>query len=388
MSKYFQRGVSSNKEDVHNAIAALDQGLFLNSFCKVLPDTISKSQNHYLLMHADGAGTKSALAYVYWKETNDLSVWEGIAQDAIVMNTDDLLCVGSINDFVVSSTIGRNQKKIPSQVIKSLIHGTESFLETLRSYGINIANGGGETADLGDLVRTIVVDSSIVGRIEKHKVINNANISDGDVIVGLASFGQADYEKQYNSGIGCNGLTSARHDLFNRKLKRKYPESFDSEIPPKLIYSGPYYLTDAIKEYKTDFGKFVLSPTRTYLPIVKSIFENIDRKKIHGIIHCTGGGQTKVLNFIDDLYIIKNNLFPMPKLFELIISSSNSSMKEMYQVFNMGHRLEFYTDIETAWQLIEISKSFSVDAKIIGRVEKRNAKGLEITTKEGTVYYS
>ncbi|MCY4217515.1 MAG: AIR synthase-related protein [Flavobacteriaceae bacterium] len=388
MSKYFQRGVSSKKEDVHEAIAELDKGLFLNSFCKILPDTISKSENHYLLMHADGTGTKSALAYVYWRETNDLSVWEGIAQDAIVMNTDDLLCVGAIDDFVVSSTIGRNKKKIPSQVIKSLIQGTESFLETLRGFGINIANSGGETADLGDLIRTIVVDSSIVGRIEKDKIINNANISDGDVIVGLASYGQATYENHYNSGIGCNGLTSARHDIFNEKVKRKYPESFDSDIPAELTYNGSYFLTDPIKEYNTDLGKFVLSPTRTYLPIVKSIFESIDRKKIHGIVHCTGGGQTKVLNFIDDLYIIKNNLFSTPKLFELIKSSSESSMKEMYQVFNMGHRLEFYTGLETAQQLIQISKSFSVDAKIIGRVEKRDSKGLEITTKEGTVYYS
>ncbi|MCY4162445.1 MAG: AIR synthase-related protein [Flavobacteriaceae bacterium] len=388
MSKYFQRGVSSKKEDVHNAIAELDKGLFLNSFCKILPDTISKSKNHYLLMHADGAGTKSALAYVYWKETNDLSVWEGIAQDAIVMNTDDLLCVGAVDDFVISSTIGRNQKKIPSQVIKSLIHGTESFLETLRSYGINIANSGGETADLGDLIRTIVVDSSIVGRIEKDKIIDNANISDGDVIVGLASFGQANYETQYNSGMGCNGLTSARHDLFNEKVRRKYPESFDQEIPSQLVYSGSHYLTDSIKEYQTDFGKFVLSPTRTYLPIVKSIFENIDRKKIHGIIHCTGGGQTKVLNFIDDLYIVKDNLFPTPKLFELIKSSSKSSMKEMYQVFNMGHRLEFYTDLDIAQQLIQISKSFSVDARIIGRVEKRHSKGLEIISEDGSVFYS
>ena len=388
MSKYFQRGVSSKKEDVHSAIDGLDKGVFPNSFCKVLPDTITGSKNHYLLMHADGAGTKSALAYVYWKETNDFSVWEGIAQDAIVMNTDDLLCVGTIDDFVISSTIGRNQKKISSQVIKSLIRGTESFLETLRSHGINISNSGGETADLGDLVRTIVVDSSIVGRVEKNKIIDNANISDGDVIVGLASFGQSNYENQYNSGIGCNGLTSARHDLFNKRVKRKYPESFDAEIPLELIYNGPHYLTDPIKEYNTDFGKFVLSPTRTYLPVVKSIFENVDRKKIHGIIHCTGGGQTKVLNFIDDLYIIKDNLFPVPKLFELIKSASKSSMEEMYQVFNMGHRLEFYTDLDTAQQLIEISKNFSVDAKIIGRVEKRNSRGLEITSEEGTVLYS
>ncbi|MCY4562181.1 MAG: AIR synthase-related protein [Flavobacteriaceae bacterium] len=387
MDRYLQRGVSSSKKDVHSAIQNIGKGLFPKAFCKVLPDFITGSREHCLLMHADGSGTKSALAYVYWKETGDLSVWEGIAQDAIVMNTDDLMCVGAIENLVVSSTIGRNQKKIPSEVIKAIIHGTECFLENLRNNGIDIYSGGGETADLGDLVRTIVVDASMICRLERNKVIDNSKISSGNVIVGLASWGKANYEDQYNSGIGCNGLTSARHDLFNQKVKKKYPESFDSSIPEELTYTGDYFLTDSLEDYNSDIGKFVLSPTRTYLPVVKTILKQVDYKKIYGMIHCTGGGQIKVLNFIDNLFIIKDNLFQPPKIFELIRQTSNTPLSEMYQVFNMGHRLEFYVDEHIAQDIIEISKSFSIEAKIIGRVESRDNRGLEIRTSQGIVSY-
>ena len=366
---YNQRGVSAQKEDVHNAIKNIDKGLYPRSFCKIVPDILTSSEDHAIVMHADGAGTKSSLAYMYWKETGDISVWNGIAQDAIIMNLDDLLCVGVTKDILLSSTIGRNKKHIPGEVIKTIIEGTETILENLRNLGISIHSTGGETADVGDLVRTIIVDSTVTARILRKDIIDNSKIQKGDVIVGLSSSGQASYEKEYNGGMGSNGLTSARHDMFAKYLKQKYPESFDPSIPDDLVYTGSRKLTDILEGVPLDIGKLVLSPTRTYAPIIKKIFDNIGRESIHGIIHCSGGAQTKVLHFIDDLHIVKDNLFDVPPLFKLIKEESETSTREMYQVFNMGHRMEIYVNHKVADEIIEISKSFSVDAKVIGYVE-------------------
>lgn len=387
MDKYLQRGVSSSKKDVHRAIKNLDRGLYPNSFCKIVPDYLTGNKEFCTVMHADGAGTKSSLAYVYWKETGDFSVWKGIAQDALVMNTDDLLCVGAINNLLVSSTIGRNQKRIPGEVIQAIIEGTEYILDTLRGFGIQICSCGGETADVGDIVRTIIVDSSVISVMPRKKVIDNANISSGDVIVGLASYGRASYESDFNSGIGSNGLTSARHDVFSKELKEKYPESFDSSIPEEYQYSGTYKLTDKVEDYNIDIGKFLLSPTRTYLPVAKKIFQEVDYQKIHGIIHCTGGGQTKILNFVDNLHILKDNVFEVPRIFEIIEKVSGTSIREMYRVFNMGHRLEYYVDPSIADLIIEISEHFDIKAKIIGRVEKHKGKKLSIATQGHTLIY-
>lgn len=387
MDRYLQRGVSSSKKDVHSAIENLDRGLYPNSFCKIIPDYLTGNKDLCTVVHADGAGTKSSLAYVYWKETGDLSVWKGIAQDALVMNTDDLLCVGAINNVLVSSTIGRNQKRIPGEVIKTIIEGTEYMIDTLRDFGIQISSCGGETADVGDIVRTIIVDSSVISMMPRKKVIDNANIRSGDVIVGLSSYGKASYESDFNSGIGSNGLTSARHDIFSKELKEKYPESFDSSIPEEYQYSGIYKLTDQVEDYDTDIGKFLLSPTRTYLPVAKTIFQEVDYHKIHGIIHCTGGGQTKILNFVENLHILKDNVFAVPKIFDIIKKVSGTSFKEMYRVFNMGHRLEFYVDPLIANLIIEISERFDIEAKIIGRVEQYKGKKLSILTQGHTLIY-
>ena len=384
---YNQRGVSAQKEDVHNAIKNIDKGLYPRSFCKIIPDILTSSKDHAIVMHADGAGTKSSLAYMYWKETGDISVWNGIAQDAIIMNLDDLLCVGVTKDILLSSTIGRNKKHIPGEVIKTIIEGTETILENLRNLGISIHSTGGETADVGDLVRTIIVDSTVTARILRKDIIDNSKIQKGDVIVGLSSSGQASYEKEYNGGMGSNGLTSARHDMFAKYLKHKYPESFDPSIPDDLVYSGSRKLTDILEGVPLDIGKLVLSPTRTYAPIIKKIFDNIGRESIHGIIHCSGGAQTKVLHFIDDLHIVKDNLFEAPPLFKLIKEESETSTREMYQVFNMGHRMEIYVNHKVADEIIEISKSFSVDAKVIGYVENSESKKLTLATPYGTITY-
>ncbi len=390
-NRYNLRGVSASKEDVHNAISKIDKGLFPQAFCKIVPDYLSGDENYCIVMHADGAGTKSSLAYAYWKETGDISVWKGIAQDAIVMNTDDLLCVGAVNNILLSSTIGRNKNKISGDVLSEIINGTESLLERMREYGIGIYSTGGETADVGDLVRTIIVDSTVVCRMKRNDVINNANIREGDVIVGLASYGQATYETEYNGGMGSNGLTSARHDVFEKSVAAKFPESYDASVPESLVYSGKVKLTDKIiidiESNKTiTAGKLVLSPTRTYAPIVKRILDNY-RSQIHGMIHCSGGGQTKVLHFINDLHIIKNNLYPLPPLFKLIKDESGTDWKEMYQVFNMGHRMEFYVSQAIAEDIISISKSFNVDARIIGKVEKNKSKKLTIETEFGAFIY-
>ena len=384
---YNQRGVSAQKEDVHNAIKNIDKGLYPRSFCKIIPDILTSSKDHAIVMHADGAGTKSSLAYMYWKETGDISVWNGIAQDAIIMNLDDLLCVGVTKDILLSSTIGRNKKHIPGEVIKTIIEGTETILENLRNLGISIHSTGGETADVGDLVRTIIVDSTVTARILRKDIIDNSKIQKGDVIVGLSSSGQASYEKEYNGGMGSNGLTSARHDMFAKYLKQKYPESFDPSIPDDLVYTGSRKLTDILEGVPLDIGKLVLSPTRTYAPIIKKIFDNIGRESIHGIIHCSGGAQTKVLHFIDDLHIVKDNLFDVPPLFKLIKEESETSTREMYQVFNMGHRMEIYVNHKVADEIIEISKSFSVDAKVIGYVENSESKKLTLATPYGTINY-
>ena len=384
---YDQRGVSAQKEDVHNAIKNIDKGLYPKAFCKIIPDFLTSSKDHAIVMHADGAGTKSSLAYMYWKETGDLSVWNGIAQDAIIMNLDDLLCVGVTKDILLSSTIGRNKKYIPGEVISAIIEGTENLLENLRDLGISIHSTGGETADVGDLVRTVIVDSTVTARILRKNIIDNSKIQKGDVIVGLSSFGQASYEKDYNGGMGSNGLTSARHDIFSKYLKKKYPESFDPNIPNDLIYCGSYNLTDVIQGVPLDIGKLVLSPTRTYAPVIQKIFNNIGRESIHGMVHCSGGAQTKILNFIDDLHIIKNNLFDIPPLFELIKNESEISLREMYQVYNMGHRMEIYVNSLVADEIIEISKSFSIDAKIIGVVENSKSKKLTLVTPFGTYVY-
>ena len=387
LSKYDSRGVSFDKKEVHQAIKNIDKGLFPLAFCKIIPDIITGDENYCLVMHADGAGTKSSLAYAYWKETGDLSVWKGISQDSLIMNIDDLICVGAINNIVVSSTIGRNKKLIPAEVIKTIIEGNENVISKLNSFGINIKSSGGETADVGDLVKTIIVDSTVVCRLKKEEVIDNSNIKNGDVIVGLASFGKTTYEDEYNSGIGSNGLTSARHDVFDKYLKIKYPETYDNSLSDDLIYIGSKKLSDKIPGIDLDAGKLVLSPTRTYAPVVKEMLSKIERKKIHGIIHCSGGAQTKVMNFVKNKHIIKDNLFDAPAVFKLIQSESNTSWKEMYQVFNMGHRLEIYTDENSAQSIINISKSFNLDAKIIGRVEDSNENKLSISTAKGLFEY-
>ena len=386
-NKYADRGVSHGKEDVHNAIKNVDKGLFPKSFCKIIPDTLSNDSEYCIIMHADGAGTKSSLAYVYWKETKDLSVWKGISQDSLIMNIDDLICVGATENIVVSSTIGRNKKLIPGEIIKEIIEGNEEVISNLNRHGMNVVSSGGETADVGDLVKTIIVDSTVFCRMKRADVIDNGNIIAGNVIVGLSSFGKASYEEEYNSGIGSNGLTSARHDVFEKSLKNKYPESFDNQISDELVYSGTKKVTDRIENSPLDAGKLVLSPTRTYAPLIKKIFEEIERKKINGIIHCSGGAQTKILHFVDKLHIIKDNLFDLPPVFKLIQKESGTSWREMYQVFNMGHRMEIYTDRSTADKIINISNSFNIEAKIVGRVEDSKNKKLTITTTYGTFEY-
>lgn len=384
--RYNLRGVSAGKEDVHNAIKNVDKGLFPKAFCKIVPDTLSGDNDYCIVMHADGAGTKSSLAYMYWKKTGDLSVWKGIAQDALIMNVDDLLCVGATDNILLSSTIGRNKNLVPGEVISEIINGTEELLEELRNQGIGIYSTGGETADVGDLVRTIIVDSTVVCRMKRSDVISNHTIQDGDVIVGLASFGQATYEKEYNGGMGSNGLTSARHDVFSKELAMDFPESFDPNVPSELVYSGSKKLTDKVENSPIDAGKLVLSPTRTYAPVIKKILDS-HRSEIHGMVHCSGGAQTKVLHFVDDVHVIKDNLFPIPPLFKLIQEESKTDWKEMYKVFNMGHRMEVYVPKEVAQSIIEISKSFNIDAQIIGRVEKMDGKKVTIKSEYGTFEY-
>jgi len=385
--RYAQRGVSASKEDVHQAIKNIDKGLFPKAFCKIVPDHLTNDEDYCLIMHADGAGTKSSLAYMYWKETGDISVWKGIAQDALIMNIDDLLCVGATDHILLSSTIGRNKNVISGPVISAIINGTEELIEDLKGFGVTIHSTGGETADVGDLVRTIIVDSTVTARMPRNKVIDNANIAAGDVIVGLASFGQSSYEKSYNGGMGSNGLTSARHDVFGRYLATKYPESFDAAVPEELVYSGQMKLTDTVEGSPIDAGQLVLSPTRTYAPIIKSILESYDARSIHGMVHCSGGAQTKILHFIDDLHIIKDHMFTVPPLFKLIQSQSETDWKEMYQVFNCGHRMELYVKPEIADAIIKISKSFNVDAQIIGRVEAADSKKLTIKSEFGVFEY-
>lgn len=385
--RYAQRGVSASKEEVHNAIKSIDKGLYPKAFCKIIPDHLTQDPNYCLIMHADGAGTKSSLAYMYWKETGDLSVWKGIAQDALIMNIDDLLCVGATDSILLSSTIGRNKNVIPGEVIAAIIAGTEDLIKELASYGVQIHSTGGETADVGDLVRTIIVDSTVTARMKRDKVIDNARIQVGDVIVGLASFGQAHYEKEYNGGMGSNGLTSARHDVFSNDLASKYPESYDAAVPADLVYSGQIGLTEHIKDVTINAGKLVLSPTRTYAPIVKKILDTFTPQQIHGMVHCSGGAQTKILHFIDNLHIIKDNLFPVPPLFQLIQSQSNTDWKEMFQVFNCGHRMELYVPESIAAELIAISESFGVAAQIVGRVEASASKKLTIQSPYGTFEY-
>lgn len=384
--RYSQRGVSASKEDVHNAIKNTDKGLYPKAFCKIIPDILQGSNSHCNIMHADGAGTKSSLAYIYWKETGDLSVWEGIAQDAIVMNLDDLLCVGVTENILLSSTIGRNKNLIPGEVIAAIINGTEKFLAKMRDLGIGIHATGGETADVGDLVRTIIVDSTVSARLPRELVITNEGIRPGDVIVGLSSFGKASYEDHYNGGMGSNGLTSARHDVLRKVYAKKYPESFDPAIADDLIYSGKLSLTDETEIEGIDVGKMILSPTRTYAPVVKKILDH-HRSSIHGMIHCSGGAQTKILHFIDELHIIKDNLFPLPPLFRMIQDQSGTEWKEMYQVFNMGHRFEIYTSEDVAKEIIDISSSYKVDARIVGRVEAADKAALTIESEKGSFHY-
>ena len=385
--RYAQRGVSAGKEDVHNAIKNVDKGLFPKAFCKIVPDYLTGDENYCLIMHADGAGTKSSLAYTYWKETGDLSVWKGIAQDALIMNIDDLLCVGAVDNILLSSTIGRNKNQIPREVISEIINGTEELIAELKEFGLNIHSTGGETADVGDLVRSIIVDSTVTARMKRNEVIDNANIKPGDVIVGLSSFGQASYEKEYNGGMGSNGLTSARHDVFHKYLAQKYPESFDSSVPEELVYSGSKRLDDSVEGSPLNAGKLVLSPTRTYAPIIKKILSQIDRDQIHGMVHCSGGAQTKILHFIEKLHIVKDAMFAVPPLFKLIQSESRTEWKEMYQVFNMGHRLELYVSPEIAENIIQISNSFNVDAQIVGYVETSETKKLTIKSEFGEFVY-
>ena len=384
--RYSQRGVSATKDDVHKAIASIDKGLFPKAFCKIVPDHLTNDPNFCIVMHADGAGTKSSLAYMYWKETGDISVWKGIAQDALVMNLDDLLCVGATDNIMLSSTIGRNKNNIPGEVIAAIIQGTEELIADLAKHDVHIYSTGGETADVGDLVRTIIVDSTVTARMNRADVIDNARIQAGDLIVGLASSGQATYESEYNGGMGSNGLTSARHDVFSKRLAKQYPESFDPNVPEELVYAGQKSLTDAT-DTPLDAGKLVLSPTRTYAPIVKAILNQVDRKQIHGMVHCSGGAQTKILHFIDELHVIKDNLFETPPLFKLIQEQSGTDWKEMYQVFNMGHRMELYVPETIANTLISISQSFGVDAQVVGRVEASPKKQLTILSPYGEFGY-
>ena len=384
--RYNQRGVSASKEDVHNAIKNIDKGLYPKAFCKIVPDFLGNDPEYCNIMHADGAGTKSSLAYIYWKETGDLSVWKGIAQDALIMNIDDLLCVGATDNILLSSTIGRNKNLIPGEVISAIINGTNELVDELATMGVNIYPTGGETADVGDLVRTIIVDSTVTCRMKRADVIDNANIRPGDVIVGLSSSGQATYEKEYNGGMGSNGLTSARHDVFANYLAEKYPESYNPDIPVDLAYSGSCKLTDMIAETGLDAGKLVLSPTRTYAPVIKKILAEL-RPFIHGMVHCSGGAQTKILHFVDQLRVVKNNLFPVPPLFQLIQQESKTDWKEMYKVFNMGHRMEIYLPAEQANQVIEISRSFNIEAQIVGYVEQSGQKELIIESPFGTFHY-
>ncbi len=386
--RYDLRGVSASKEDVHAAIKNIDKGLFPKAFCKVVPDYLSNDEDYCIVMHADGAGTKSSLAYMYWKETGDMSVWKGIAQDALVMNIDDLICVGVTNNIILSSTIGRNKNLIPGNVISSIINGTEEIIEELKKYGIGIYSTGGETADVGDLVRTIIVDSTVTARIKRSEIIDNSNISDGNVIIGLSSYGQSTYENNYNGGMGSNGLTSARHDVFDKYLAKKYPESFDQSIPSELIYSGKIKLNQKIEGSPLDAGKLVLSPTRTYAPVIKEILSSVVRSNIKGMVHCSGGAQTKILHFLNEnLHAIKDNMFEVPILFDLIQKQSNTSWHEMYKVFNCGHRMELYVEPKVADEIINISKSFNIEAKIIGRVEKSSEKKLTIISKYGEFLY-
>lgn len=385
--RYNQRGVSATKEEVHQAIRNIDKGLFPRAFCKIVPDYLTGDPDSCLVMHADGAGTKSSLAYMYWKETGDLSVWKGIAQDALVMNLDDLLCVGVTDHILLSSTIGRNKNLIPGSVIAAIINGTEELLEDLRQYGIGIYSTGGETADVGDLVRTIIVDSTVTARMRRKDVIDNANIRPGDLIVGLASYGQAVYEKEYNGGMGSNGLTSARHDVFSSELKDKYPESFDPSIPGSLVYAGKMSLLQEVPGTSLNAGKLVLSPTRTYAPVLKQVLQKFNADTLHGIVHCSGGAQTKILHFVDRLHVIKDNLFPLPPLFRMIQEQSGTSWEEMYQVFNCGHRMELYVDQSIAESIIGISEALGVEARIIGRVEESPAAKLTIRSEFGTFAY-
>ncbi|WP_028890663.1 AIR synthase related protein [Tenacibaculum sp. 47A_GOM-205m] len=385
--RYAQRGVSASKEDVHNAIKNINKGLFPKAFCKIVPDYLTNDDDYCLIMHADGAGTKSSLAYMYWKETGDISVWKGIAQDALIMNIDDLLCVGATDNIMLSSTIGRNKSNIPGEVLSAIINGTEELINELKGFGVTIHSTGGETADVGDLVRTIIVDSTVTARIKRADVIDNANIKEGDVIVGLESFGQATYEKEYNGGMGSNGLTSARHDVFHKYLAEKYPESFDASVPSDLVYSGNTKLTDEVADSPIDAGKLVLSPTRTYAPIIKEILSKYSSEDVHGMIHCSGGAQTKILHFVDNLHIVKDNMFPIPPLFKLIQEQSKTDWKEMYQVFNCGHRMELYVSPEVAEDIIAISKSFNVNAQVVGRVEASDKKQLTIKSEYGTFEY-
>ena len=384
MEKYLKRGVSANKEDVHNAIKNIDKGLYPTAFCKLIPDCLSGDENYVLAMHADGAGTKSSLAYIYWKKTQDLSVWRGIAQDSLVMNIDDLLCVGATDNFILSSTIGRNKNLISGDVISTIINATDDLIKMYRSWGINIFSSGGETADVGDLVRTIIVDNTIMARMKKKDIINNANISDGDIILGLSSSGQTTYETEYNSGISSNGLTSARHDIFHKQMAQDFPESFDPLMDAELAYSGNNHLFDKLNDL--ELGRLVLSPTRTYAPVIKKVFENYCHA-ISGMVHCTGGGQTKVLHFIDDLHICKHNMFSVPPIFDLIKKESQASWREMYKVFNMGHRMELYLNQDVAKDIIEIARSFKLDAQVIGYVEKSDSKKLTIQSPEGSIIY-
>ena len=385
--RYAQRGVSASKQDVHNAIKNIDKGLYPKSFCKIVPDYLTNDNDYCLVMHADGAGTKSSLAYMYWMETGDLSVWKGIAQDALIMNIDDLLCVGATDNIMLSSTIGRNKNKIPGEVLSAIINGTEELIEDLKQFGVTIYSTGGETADVGDLVKTIIVDSTVTARMKRTDVIDNSNIKAGDVIVGLESFGQATYETEYNGGMGSNGLTSARHDVFHKYLAEKYPESFDAAVPEDLVYSGAVKLTDPVEKSPLNAGKLVLSPTRTYAPIIKEILSKFTSDTIHGMIHCSGGAQTKILHFVDNLHIVKDNMFSIPPLFKLIQEQSKTDWKEMYQVFNCGHRMEIYVSPAIAEDIIKISKSFNVDAKIVGRVMASDVKKLSIKSDYGVFEY-
>lgn len=386
-NRYALRGVSAQKEDVHNAIKNIDKGLFPKAFCKIVPDYLTNDEDYCLIMHADGAGTKSSLAYLYWKETGDISVWKGIAQDALIMNIDDLLCVGATDNILLSSTIGRNKNLVPGEVISAIINGTEELIEDLKKFGVTIHSTGGETADVGDVVRTIIVDSTVTARMKRSDVIDNANIQSGDVIVGLESFGQATYESEYNGGMGSNGLTSARHDVFAHYLAENYPESFDSSVPKELVYSGGMKLTDEVENSPINAGKLVLSPTRTYAPIIKAILGKFNSESIHGMVHCSGGAQTKILHFVDNVHVIKDNLFDVPPLFKLIQEQSKTDWKEMYQVFNCGHRMELYVKPEVAEEIIAISKSFNVNAQIVGRVEASESKKLTINSVYGTFEY-